>query len=125
MGSAATYLGALVYMLKSAAAAGLPESEQTKGMVSSLWVVADCIGGYVGSSVGGLAYDQVGFRAGTLLEVFIMSASLVFVLAFLAWRWWRGGTGDGEEEGEEEREEEEERKRLLNYLDKEERVYGT
>jgi hypothetical protein len=32
--------------------AGLPETEQTKSMVSSLWVVADCMGGYAGSTLG-------------------------------------------------------------------------
>ena len=33
---------------------GAPDTEQTKGMVTSLWFIAENIGGYVGSSGGGL-----------------------------------------------------------------------
>ena len=32
--------------------AGLPDSEQVKSMVSSIWIVADNLGGYAGSTLG-------------------------------------------------------------------------
>ena len=34
LGSAGVYLGSLLYMMRGAALAGLPDSEQTSGMVS-------------------------------------------------------------------------------------------
>ena len=62
LGSAETYNGALLYMMKCARESGLPESEQTRGMVSSLWVVADCVGWVVGSAAGGVAFDTIIFE---------------------------------------------------------------
>ena len=86
IGTAAVFLGSMVFMIKSASDAGLPESEQTKGMISGLWIVAMCGGAYAGTSLGGLAYDKVGFRQGTLIECWVMSSSLVFILAFVVLR---------------------------------------
>ncbi|XP_023343269.1 MFS-type transporter SLC18B1 isoform X2 [Eurytemora carolleeae] len=51
LGSAATYLGSLLIMMKGVKDAGLPDTEQVKTMVSSLWIVADCAGGYAGSTL--------------------------------------------------------------------------
>lgn len=120
VGSACTYLGSLVYMLKAASEAGLPDSEQTKGMVSSLWTVADCVGGYIGSSAGGLAYDVVGFKMGTLLECCLVASSLGLMVLFMSWRWTKR-TGKVEREGgyillggQEEN------KKLINHDEKEE-----
>ena len=45
VGSAATYMGTLLYMMKSVRDSGIPGTEQTSGMVSSVWVVAGCVGG--------------------------------------------------------------------------------
>jgi len=85
LGSAATYLGSLLYMMKGVKDAGLPETEQVKSMVSSLWVVMDCLGGYIGSTLGSVAYDQLGFKMGTLIEsgalaVTVLGIGIVAVL---------------------------------------------
>jgi hypothetical protein len=40
------------FNVKGVRDAGLPETEQTKSMVSSIWIVADCLGGYAGSTLG-------------------------------------------------------------------------
>ena len=93
LGSAATYIGSLLYMLRGVSNAGLPDTDQTKGkrlifpslyyhllltgMVSSLWVISDCIGGFLGDSAGSLAYDKVGFRSGTFIMATIMLVSVV------------------------------------------------
>ena len=74
LGSGATYLGSLLLMMKGVSLAGLPDKEQTRGMVSSLWISADCIGGYLGDTFGSLAYDSFGFESGTA----IMSAVMLF-----------------------------------------------
>lgn len=84
MGCAATYLGSLVYMVKSAEA-HLPNNDKTKGMVSSLWVVSYSAGGYFGSTFGGLTYDQLGFENGTLIIMSAMAFSVVVLVAYMAW----------------------------------------
>ena len=38
---------------------------QVKGMVASLWVVADCFGGIIGSPLGSLTYDNWGMEIST------------------------------------------------------------
>ena len=47
------------------------------GMVSSLWVISDCIGGFLGDTAGSLAYDKFGFRSGTFIMAIIMLVSVV------------------------------------------------
>eukprot|EP00091_Calanus_sinicus_P011034 TRINITY_DN25163_c0_g1_i1.p1 TRINITY_DN25163_c0_g1~~TRINITY_DN25163_c0_g1_i1.p1 ORF type:complete len:108 (+),score=39.59 TRINITY_DN25163_c0_g1_i1:324-647(+) len=78
-------------MMKSTVDAGLPESEQIKSMVSSLWVVADCAGGFLGSSVGSIAFDMLGFRRGTLVITLAMGGTVIVIAGYcvqrrLAWR---------------------------------------
>ena len=82
LGSAATFLGTLLYMMKSTVDAGLLESEQTKSMVSSLWVVADCAGGFIGSSVGSIAFDVLGFRRGTLVITLAMGGTVLCIAGY-------------------------------------------
>lgn len=84
MGCAATYLGSLVYMVKSAEA-HLPNNDQTKGMVSSLWVVSYSAGGYFGSTFGGLTYDQLGFENGTVIIMSAMAFSVVVLIVYRGW----------------------------------------
>ena len=38
---------------------------QVKGMVASLWVVADCFGGIIGSPLGSFTYDNWGMGIST------------------------------------------------------------
>ena len=79
LGSAATYLGTLLYMMKSMVNSGFPESEQTTGMVSSLWVVSDCAGSALGSALGSVAYDMWGFKRATLVMAWSMIGTVVIV----------------------------------------------
>ena len=77
LGSGATYLGSLLLMMRGVVEAGLPDKEQTRGMVSSLWISADCIGGYLGDTLGSLAYDYFGFETGTAIMSAVMLLSVV------------------------------------------------
>ena len=79
LGSAETYIGALLYMMKCARESGLPETEQTHGMVSSLWVVADCVGGVVWSPVGGVAFDTIGFGWGFMVMALSVIGTVLVV----------------------------------------------
>ena len=45
LGTSAAYLGSLLYMMSGVREAGVPDRDQTRGMVTSLWVVCDCVGG--------------------------------------------------------------------------------
>ena len=48
-------------------------------MVSSLWVVADCVGGVAGSALGGVAFDTIGFEWGSM----VMFLSIIFTVIVL------------------------------------------
>lgn len=62
--------------------AGLPDKEQTRAMVSSLWLMGDSIGGYMGDTLGSIAYDTCGFQSGTVVMLIIM---IITVLLSSAW----------------------------------------
>ena len=49
LATGAAYLGSFCLMLREA-----PDTEQAQGMVSSLYVMGDCAGAYLGSALGGL-----------------------------------------------------------------------
>ena len=83
LGSAFTYIGTLLYMMKAVLDSGLPDKEQTRGMVSSLWVIADCVGGYIGSSLGSMAYDKYGFESGTMMVGGVMLITVIMMVIYL------------------------------------------
>jgi len=97
LGSGATYLGTLLLMMKGATLAGLPDKEQTRGMVSSLWITADCLGGYLGATLGSLAYDHYGFESGTVIMAIIMLLSVISCCCYVKYS-TRRKSADVEEE---------------------------
>lgn len=130
MGSAATYLGSLLLMMKGVKDAGLPETEQVKSMVSSLWIVGDCLGGYAGTTLGSFAYDRAGFKAGTLIELIALitttvAMTLLAVLGYYCSCRKISKNNNNDEEDEKEREEEAEKRRLLKQHEREGRTYGS
>ena len=52
-------------------------------MVSSLWVLSDSIGGYLGDTLGSLAYDKFGFEDGSAIMAIIMVLSVGLILIYL------------------------------------------
>ena len=52
-------------------------------MVSSLWVLGDSIGGYLGDTLGSLAYDKYGFEDGSAIMTIIMLLSVILILIYL------------------------------------------
>ena len=67
IGSAFAYIGTLTFMTKRVLDSGLPKTEQAIAMVSSLWLASECMGCFVGSTLGSVAFDTVGFQMGTLI----------------------------------------------------------
>ena len=70
-------------------------------MVSSLWVLSDSIGGYLGDTLGSLAYDKFGFEDGSVIMAVIMILSVGLILIYLLCR--RFLSRDKHEASQEER----------------------
>jgi len=85
VGTSAVYFGSLMYMIDGVIKSGVPDKDQTRGMVTGLWVVCDCIGGYLGNTFGSMAYDQLGFEYSQEIMVLIeiVGIGILFVLKFL------------------------------------------
>eukprot|EP00090_Calanus_glacialis_P043366 TRINITY_DN76788_c0_g1_i1.p1 TRINITY_DN76788_c0_g1~~TRINITY_DN76788_c0_g1_i1.p1 ORF type:complete len:427 (-),score=115.72 TRINITY_DN76788_c0_g1_i1:23-1303(-) len=86
LGSAALYLGSLLHMMRAVAGQG----EQSHGMVSSLWCMAEWGGAYAGASLGSWSYDTVGFATGTMVEGgLVMLVTILVMGAAVGGRWRR------------------------------------
>jgi len=83
-GVASCFLTTLTLMLSSVKSGRVPDTEQTNGMVTSLWFSFECLGGYLGSAGGGWAYDEIGFRNSTLIVIGIQG----FALLSMSILWW-------------------------------------
>merc|ERR1711860_224568 len=78
IGVSATFISTLVFMMNESVAQGAPDTEQTRGMITSLWYeykltshshfpqkiaflnfrfVSENVAGWLGSSIGGVTYD--------------------------------------------------------------------
>ena len=67
VGTAAAYIGSLFYMMRGVAACGLPDKEQTRAMVTSLWICCDCLGGCLGATCGSFTFDRYDFQTSTMI----------------------------------------------------------
>ena len=125
LGSAATYLGTLLYMMKGALDSGLPDNEQTKGMVSSLWVMSDCAGGYIGSTLGSIAYDNVGFENGTIAEAGALGLTVVIICVYSLAKQCCCTKEERRKSTSSDADSEHERSRLIQDIEKEGSSYGS
>ena len=57
-----------------------PEDESNAGIVTSLWESCEMVGGYLGSTFGGLATERFGFRGGTNIVLCVEAIILVILL---------------------------------------------
>ena len=70
LGQASCYLTTYLLMLSSSIESGfVQDTEQTQGMLYSMWFFSQSLGGYFGSACGGWAYDVMGFRNSTLVII--------------------------------------------------------
>jgi len=58
-----------------------PEDESNAGLVTSLWESCEMVGGYLGSTFGGLGADRFGFRGGTNIVLCVEAGVLVVLLS--------------------------------------------
>ncbi len=101
IGVSATFISTLVFMMNESVAQGAPDTEQTRGMITSLWYeykltshshfpqkiaflnfrfVSENVAGWLGSSIGGVTYDQMGFENSTLLVIATQVLALLAIL---------------------------------------------
>eukprot|EP00095_Tigriopus_kingsejongensis_P007961 maker-scaffold135_size322082-snap-gene-0.13 protein:Tk07961 transcript:maker-scaffold135_size322082-snap-gene-0.13-mRNA-1 annotation:"mfs-type transporter c6orf192" len=82
-GVAANLITTLTFMMSSCVEiGGAPDTEQTRGMITSLWFMNECLGDYIGSLAGGLAYDNMGFVNSTVIVIGIQIVILVSLPIF-------------------------------------------
>ena len=61
---------------------GAPNTETTRGMITSIWFMNESIGDYIGATAGGFAYDVMGFENGTVIVIGLQVAVLVSLPLF-------------------------------------------
>ena len=84
LGEASCILTTYMIMLSSSTKSGFVEdTEQTQGILTSIWYCFYSLGGYLGSTCGGWAYDVMGFRDST----FVIIGTQVFGMLSLSVMW--------------------------------------
>jgi len=77
-GVAATFITTLTCMLSSGSKVA-PDSEQTRSMITSMWMIAEILGTSFGTLFGGMAYDAMGFENGLLVVAGIQVLTFALV----------------------------------------------
>jgi len=81
IGMSANFIATLTAMLSAAgkrAAGG--ETEQLRGMITSIWVTSESVGGFLGATGGAAAYDSVGWTWSCIFVAVMQVASMFLVM---------------------------------------------
>jgi len=82
-GMAANFIATLTIMMSAAGKkVDGEETEQLRGMVTSIWMTADSLGGFVGAAAGGAAYDSLGWSWSCGLVAMLQLFAVFLVSAF-------------------------------------------
>lgn len=73
----------LKYLLSFFRAHGFPNNLETFGLISGLWTSTFALGAFIGPSVAGILYDNIGFRNASMFIFAIHMLVGVMVTAFL------------------------------------------
>nr|CAD7428926.1 unnamed protein product [Timema monikensis] len=71
VGFGAILVPCFIDAMRSSISHGFPDDISTYGLVSGLWMSSFSLGAFIGPSVGGLLYDLVEFKMGTLFVIVI------------------------------------------------------
>jgi len=125
VGMAANFLATLTIMLSAGGKrVGGEETEQLRGMVTSLWITFESVGGFLGATGGGAAYDSVGWLSSCVMVAGLQLAGMLLVVGvWLAMATRVAGTDtptsrDVEKAGEVEKIQDEIEERTVIVLDK-------
>ena len=77
-GVAATFITTLSHMMSEGSKVAV-DSEQTRSMITSLWMMAENVGASLGTFAGGVAYDEIGFEWGLVVIAGIQMLSLIII----------------------------------------------
>lgn len=72
------YIDALQDVIKS----GFPDNVDTYGLVNGIWNSLFALGAFLGPSVGGILFDSIGFRMGSMV---VLSLHVVVAILFLGY----------------------------------------
>ncbi|XP_046442778.1 MFS-type transporter SLC18B1-like [Daphnia pulex] len=82
-GVGAELVSGFISALQEATFHGFPNNLSTYGLVSGLWTSTFALGAFVGPSLAGILFDQVGFRYSTLFVITTNALLGILVLFFL------------------------------------------
>jgi len=84
-GMAANFIATLTIMMSAAGKkVGGKETEQLRGMVTSIWMTCDSLGGFLGALGGGAAYDKFGWNWSCLMVALMHLCAVLLVSTVLA-----------------------------------------
>jgi MFS family permease len=67
---------------KSAIESGFPDTIDTYGLVSGLWTSIFALGAFIGPSMAGILFDNIGFEWATLFIIIIHILVVILLIAF-------------------------------------------
>lgn len=92
VGTAASCIGTLIGMVQCSEDANMPQTDQTTGMLSGVWLMGLCMGSFLGASGGSAIYEIVGFAWSCTIEaIFLGFSVLIFLLFAFIFPWRRSG----------------------------------
>jgi len=80
VGMAMNFIGTLTLITKQAEKKG-SNSEQIQGMVTSIWITCESLGGFIGAAAGGAAYDKLGWSTSCVLVAGCQTGTMVLVVS--------------------------------------------
>eukprot|EP00092_Neocalanus_flemingeri_P083793 GFUD01105183.1.p1 GENE.GFUD01105183.1~~GFUD01105183.1.p1 ORF type:complete len:470 (+),score=83.07 GFUD01105183.1:287-1696(+) len=80
MGMAMNFIGTLTLMTQTAGKKS-SDNEQIQGMVTSIWITCESLGGFIGAAGGGAAFDKFGWSTSCVVVAGCQIVSLVLVVS--------------------------------------------
>jgi len=79
VGMALNFIGTLTLMTQQSEKKG--NSEQIQGMVTSIWITCESLGGFIGATAGGAAFDKLGWSTSCVLVAGCQTVAMVLVVS--------------------------------------------
>jgi len=80
IGMAANFIGTLTILIREIEKRNINNKENACAIATSLWITAECVGSFLGSTLGGLAYETWGWDMSCLIISLVQLAGLVVLL---------------------------------------------
>eukprot|EP00090_Calanus_glacialis_P029708 TRINITY_DN47709_c0_g1_i1.p1 TRINITY_DN47709_c0_g1~~TRINITY_DN47709_c0_g1_i1.p1 ORF type:complete len:472 (-),score=104.19 TRINITY_DN47709_c0_g1_i1:99-1514(-) len=80
VGMAMNFIGTLTLMTQESGRKSA-DSEQIQGMVTSIWITCESLGGFIGAAAGGAAYDKLGWSSSCVMVAGCQTVAMVLVVS--------------------------------------------